>query len=176
MPDTETLAARVRALERRATGHDAAADGADTDADALLATSGPDTGALEARLDDVEARLDRLDADLQAVRGFAGELDTVNDAVERRADAALAAVDRLEADADPVPNGGPGPARTPRGSPDDTPQNRSDDAAQTGSEDALEPGRDALERSGFDRGAFDRDAAESRASEPGLLARLRAHL
>lgn len=55
-----------------------------------------DAESLEHRLDELEGRVDELDAALQAVRGFLGGIDAVNEAVESRADAAIAAVDRLE--------------------------------------------------------------------------------
>jgi hypothetical protein len=56
----------------------------------------PDWASVEPRLETLENRVDELDAALQAVRGFLGGIDAVNEAVESRADAAIAAVDRLE--------------------------------------------------------------------------------
>lgn len=70
-PDGERLEDRVDALESRVAAGETAAD----------------------RRDD---RLDELDAGLQAVRGFLGGVDAVNEAVERRANAALSTVERLE--------------------------------------------------------------------------------
>ncbi|GAA0653046.1 DUF7310 family coiled-coil domain-containing protein [Salarchaeum japonicum] len=67
MPDTTSLADRVRAVER-----------ALTDADELpaLDTATPERlDAIEARLDRVESALADLDADLQAVRGRVSERD-----------------------------------------------------------------------------------------------------
>jgi uncharacterized coiled-coil protein SlyX len=88
----DRLEERVAALERTITdGH--AADGL------------PDAARMDSRLDDLEAtvadlddRLAELDAAVQALRGFAGGVRAVDEAVERRADAAVARVDRLEAD------------------------------------------------------------------------------
>jgi hypothetical protein len=88
----DRLEKRVAALERTITdGH--AADGL------------PDAARMDSRLDDLEAtvadlddRLAELDAAVQALRGFAGGVRAVDEAVERRADAAVARVDRLEAD------------------------------------------------------------------------------
>lgn len=64
-----------------------------------------DVETLESRVAELEStttrqsdRMDELDAGLQAVRGFLGGVDAVNEAVERRADAAIAAVERLEAE------------------------------------------------------------------------------
>ena len=92
MPERSDLDRRLRAVER-----------ALTDGDQDLARL-EDTAAitarideLETRLEDLEDRLSELDAATQAVRGYVGNVRSVNDAVEQRADAALAAVDRLEA-------------------------------------------------------------------------------
>lgn len=51
---------------------------------------------LESRLDDIEDRLADVEARSQAVEGYVGNIDSVNEGVEQRADAAIAAVDRLE--------------------------------------------------------------------------------
>lgn len=52
--------------------------------------------SLEAAVEDLTERLDALDATVQSLHGYVGELEAVNDRVERRADAARAAVERLE--------------------------------------------------------------------------------
>jgi hypothetical protein len=92
MDDGRPLRERVDALERAVTdGH--ADDGL------------PEAARLSARVDDVEAtveelddRLAELEAAVQALRGFAGGVRAIDDAVERRANAAIARVDRLEAE------------------------------------------------------------------------------
>jgi hypothetical protein len=88
----DRLEERVAALERALTdGH--ADDGF------------PEAGRMDARLDELEAtvadhddRVAELDAAVQALRGFAGGVRAVDEAVERRADAAVAGVDRLESE------------------------------------------------------------------------------
>jgi len=88
----DRLEERVAALERTITdGH--ADDGL------------PDAGRMDVRLDELEATVDdvddrvaELDAAVEALRGFAGGVQAVDEAVERRADAAVARVDRLEAE------------------------------------------------------------------------------
>ena len=87
----EELEARLQAVER-----------ALTDDDVGVAELS-DAAAVHRRLDDVEARLDTLtervdalDATVQSLHGYVGELEHVNDRVERRADAARAAVERLD--------------------------------------------------------------------------------
>jgi hypothetical protein len=86
MPERRRLEERVAALER---GLDGEATPAATDA--------PDRATLAERIDTLEARIADLEAGLQAVRGYVGGIEHVNETVERRADAALAAVERLEA-------------------------------------------------------------------------------
>jgi len=86
----DTLADRVAALERAVTdGH--ADDGL------------PDAARTSARLDEVEERASALDdrvseleATVQALRGFAGGVRAVDEAVERRANDAVARAERLE--------------------------------------------------------------------------------
>ncbi len=90
MTDTG-LDERLRAVER------AVGDGADPDGGiAAAADAATRLDDLERRVETIERRLDEHDAGLQAVRGYAGAIRSVNETVERRANAALAAVDRLE--------------------------------------------------------------------------------
>lgn len=87
MADTDDdLQRRLDAVERALDGEPGQHRQPDTD----------DTDALAARVATLEARVDELDAAIQAVRGFLGGVSAVNEAVERRADAAVAAVERLE--------------------------------------------------------------------------------
>jgi len=73
-----------------------------TDGDAAVSDLS-DAAAVHDRLDDVEAelaelaeRLDALDATVQSLHGYVGDLEAVNERVQRRADAAREAVERLE--------------------------------------------------------------------------------
>lgn len=102
----DDLAARLQAVERALT---------DTDADvADLSETAAVHERLDSLADDIEAlseRLDALDATVQSLHGYVGELEHVNERVERRADAARAAVERLDdqrltgADESPAPSG-----------------------------------------------------------------------
>ncbi|WP_123539069.1 DUF7310 family coiled-coil domain-containing protein [Halosimplex salinum] len=85
------LEARLDAVERALTD-----DG--TDLTDLRETSGvvDDLADLERRVERIESRLDELEAGLQAVRGYAGNVRAVNREVERRASAALAKAEALE--------------------------------------------------------------------------------
>lgn len=91
MPDDETLERRLRAVERTLTDgdHDVTTLG-----DAAELADRVET--LETDLAEARDRIVELEAATQAIRGYVGEVRSVNDDVERRADAALAAVDRLE--------------------------------------------------------------------------------
>ncbi|WP_251329921.1 DUF7310 family coiled-coil domain-containing protein [Haloplanus pelagicus] len=88
----DTLEERVDAIERALTdGH--ADDGL------------PDAARMETRLaeldrtaEEVDDRLSELEATVQALRGFVGGVDAVDESVERRANAAVARVERLEAE------------------------------------------------------------------------------
>jgi uncharacterized coiled-coil protein SlyX len=82
---------RLRAVERALTdGETPVADLSDT------AAVHERLDSLEARLEELAHRVDALDATVQSLHGYVGELEAVNDRVERRADAARAAVERLE--------------------------------------------------------------------------------
>jgi len=90
MSDRE-LAARLDAVER--TLGDCDADLTELrDAAELTET----TDRLDARLDRIEDRVDELEAAVQALRGYVGNVRSVNRDVERRADAALATAERVE--------------------------------------------------------------------------------
>jgi hypothetical protein len=95
--DRDRLSARLDAVERTLAGREDDADpGGDDD---------PGSAALAERLDDVEARVAEVEAGLQAVRGYVGGVEAVNDDVERRADAALATADRALAAVEGRPPG-----------------------------------------------------------------------
>ena len=80
-------------IERRLQAVEAAVSADDRDTTVQESSPNPD---IQARLETLETRVDELDASVQAVRGFLGGVDAVNESVESRADAAIAAVERLE--------------------------------------------------------------------------------
>lgn len=86
--DPETLERRLEAVERAVATGDHGHETESPDAT-------PDE-QLFGRLATLESRVEELDAGLQAVRGFLGGVDAVNERVETRAEAAVAAVERLE--------------------------------------------------------------------------------
>ncbi len=91
MSDIERIDQRLSAVER------AVVDG-DVELDQLadLASVIEDVERLETRLEEHERRLAELEGTVDAVNGLVGNVETVNEGVERQADAAIAAVDRLE--------------------------------------------------------------------------------
>jgi hypothetical protein len=95
MTDDDTIERRLDAVER------AVSDG-ETDLGDLATAKGRETrlDAIEDRLADLEATVDDLDAATQSLRGYVGNIRSVNRDVERRAESALAAVERLEAGLD----------------------------------------------------------------------------
>lgn len=93
MSDTEALDDRLRAVERALTGDDTNLQNLENAAELRS-----NVQELENRLDALETKVDDIDAATQALRGYVGNVRSVNKSVERRADAALAAVDALEGD------------------------------------------------------------------------------
>lgn len=88
---TETLEHRIETLERAITDgdHDLSALAAEADAVDRLET-------LETRVDDIDDRVSELEAATQALRGYVGNIRSVNTDVEQRAETALATVESLE--------------------------------------------------------------------------------
>ncbi|WP_435361298.1 DUF7310 family coiled-coil domain-containing protein [Haloarchaeobius sp. DFWS5] len=80
---------RLRAVERAIDGASAAAGGPAVQTDDR-------TAALADRLAEVETTVAELDAAVQALRGYAGNVRHVDERVEQRADSALAVVESLE--------------------------------------------------------------------------------
>lgn len=92
MSDVEALSARLRTVEQAVT------DGECSFPEATeLSEIETRLGAAEDRIEELEASVDELDAAIQALRGYVGNVRSVNEDVEQRADAALAATERLEA-------------------------------------------------------------------------------
>lgn len=92
----DTLRRRIEALERAVTDgdHDLSTLAEDADIHEQLQT-------VESRLDELETTVTELDAATQALRGYVGNLRSVNRDVERQAEAALAKAEKLE----PSPSG-----------------------------------------------------------------------
>lgn len=95
----EDLAERLRAVERAVTDGDAAVRDL-SDAAAVQDRLDELAGELDALVE----RVDALDATVQSLHGYVGELEAVNERVQRRADAARAAVERLEDDRQQPPS------------------------------------------------------------------------
>ncbi|ELY49428.1 DUF7310 family coiled-coil domain-containing protein [Natronorubrum sulfidifaciens] len=91
MSRRDRLEQRLAAVERVITDGDTAIDELEE-----LATVAADVDRLEERIETHERRIAALEGEVDALDGFAGNVESVNDAVERQADAAVAAVDRLE--------------------------------------------------------------------------------
>ncbi|MDQ2073102.1 DUF7310 family coiled-coil domain-containing protein [Haloarcula sp. NS06] len=91
MTDIETLAERLRTVERAVT------DGTTEFPEVTnLAELENRMDTVEQRIDDIDERTAEIEAATQALRGYVGNIRTVNEDIEQRADAALAATDRLE--------------------------------------------------------------------------------
>jgi len=86
----DSLEARVAAVERALTDGDPVADLSDA------AELRRQLDAVTDDLDTLAERVDALEATVQSLHGYVGEIEHVNERVERRADAARAAVERLD--------------------------------------------------------------------------------
>ena len=97
--DARELEERLVAVERALIENSGGDGGHEGDAgDRSAAGVGADHADVEERLDALEARVDELDAAVQAVRGYVGGVDAVGERVERRANLALAKAERLESE------------------------------------------------------------------------------
>lgn len=102
----DDLRDRVEAVERALTDGDG-----DLTALAEGAAAADRVAALEERVEAIEADLAELQAAAQALRGYVGNVRSVNESVEDRADSALATVESLEERVEALEsdvNGGPG--------------------------------------------------------------------
>lgn len=91
MSDFERVERRLTAVERTLANTERPVS--DLPERAALAD---DVERLNDRIDDLTARVAGLEGSTQALRGYVGNVRSVNEAVERRADAAVATVDRLD--------------------------------------------------------------------------------
>jgi ABC-type transporter Mla subunit MlaD len=91
MTDVETLAERVRTVERAVTDGDHTFPAVDE-----IASLTERLDALERQVEELDERTAELEAATQALRGYVGNVRSVNERVEQRADTALAATERLE--------------------------------------------------------------------------------
>jgi len=130
--------------------------------------------ALESQLGDAEDRIAELEAVTQALRGYVGNVRSVNEDVEQRADAALAAVERLEGWVDGGSNG----RSTPGGSPVRRPQiqRQQPATAQSTGQSPASESRKHVDGEAYDHGRSDDEDTghETAAAETdGLIDRLR---
>ena len=88
----DELEARIEALERAVTDGDH-----DLSELATAGETGERLATVETELEALADRVAELEAATQALRGYVGNVRSVNEDVEQRADAALAATERLEA-------------------------------------------------------------------------------
>lgn len=196
MADVETLAERVRTVERAVTDGECEFPDATT-----LAEIEARVETLEDRIDDLDDRATELDAATQALRGYVGNVRSVNEDVEQRADAAIAATERLEArlddglsEADETTSEDSSTAFQQEATPVESPHERPDGYGM-GIETATvqqDPGEtddvlgDGDTRMGFQENTEEAPRPDQVApasatetaepTEPGLLARIRAHL
>ena len=91
MTDVDRLEQRLSAVERVVVDGDVALDEL-----ATLASLSETVSTLETRLEEHERRLADLEAAVQSIEGYVGNVESINDDVERQAATAVATVDRLE--------------------------------------------------------------------------------
>ena len=91
MSDLNRIDQRLAAVERVVVDGDLQLDEL-----ADLASLAEDVERLETRFEEHERRLAELEAAVQSVEGYVGNVESVNDGVERQAASAVATVDRLE--------------------------------------------------------------------------------
>lgn len=155
-PETDSLRQRLRAVERAVTD--------DECPPAEVADAAEATGrieSLEERMDELEEQVAELDAATQALRGYVGNVRSVNETVRTRADSALSIARGLQSappgdgnptgDDDRSPGDGPVAAETSADPPsaECSPHDSPDAASETGGdgwEGAVGPWEPAGER------------------------------
>ncbi|MDS0220685.1 hypothetical protein NDI54_04880 [Haloarcula sp. S1AR25-5A] len=175
MTDIETLAERLRTVERAVT------DGTTEFPEVTeLAALDERVTAIEQRVENIDERTTELEAATQALRGYVGNIRSVNEDVEQRADAALAATDRLETrlDEELASKSASDPSTTraeqlqtemAQGRP-----GSSNSAAQT--ETTTTTGLAAESRTDFSAITDGGDPEESESTDSGMFGRIRALL
>jgi len=111
----DALEERVDALERAVTDGDA-----DLSSLAETAAAVERVATVEERLDELQDRLAELEAATQALRGYVGNIRSVNRDVEKRADAALSKAESLEAAVPSAPDSPRAPDATTERRPGQT--------------------------------------------------------
>lgn len=137
---------------------------------------------LEARLEDAESSLAELEAAVQALRGYAGKVRSVDERVEERADAALAAVETLEHRVEDLETGRPSSPTSSESSQDEhCPQCDGRRGGEPRADGRLDDGTRTADRRDRELDAgwptspapqFDRPDDDTHES-PGLVARVR---
>lgn len=162
---TERLEHRIETLERAITDgdHDLSALAAEADAVDRLET-------LESRVDEIDDRVSELEAATQALRGYVGNIRSVNTDVEQRAETAIAKVESLESALDideGVVTGTPAPPGEATAAPEATnggagnesngqhPDACADESAASGVEECTACGRPRSAGSPRDQGLTD---------------------
>lgn len=91
MTDIDRLDQRLSAVERVVVDGDLSLDELEE-----LTSLAETVTALETRIGEQEQRLADLEAGIQSIEGYVGNVESINDDVERQAASAVATVDRLE--------------------------------------------------------------------------------
>jgi chromosome segregation ATPase len=175
MTDIETLAERLRTVERAVT------DG-ETEFPTVteLAELESRVETIEQRVDDIDERTADLEAATQALRGYVGNIRSVNEDVEQRADAALAATDRLETRLDEELASGlaadPSATRAEQLRTEMAQGRPGSSNSDTQTETTATTGLAAESRTDFSAITDGGDPEESEPTDPGMLGRIRALL
>jgi chromosome segregation ATPase len=175
MTDIETLAERLRTVERAVT------DGTTEFPEVTeLAELENRMDTVEGRLDNIDERTAELEAATQALRGYMGNVRTVNEDIEQRADAALAATDRLEVRLDEelasLSASDPSAARTDQRRTGSTQAPSSSPAGDNHTETAATTGLAVEAQTDFSAITDGGDPDESEDLDAGVIGRIRALL
>jgi TolA-binding protein len=176
MTDVETLSERLRTVERAVTEGDHTFPEVDDIAELTERLE-----AVEQRLDELDERTTELEGATQALRGYVGNVRSVNERVEQRADTALAATERLERRLDAAPES-PDPEAGSRQHADTDPRPSTDQPGATGERsdgtaDHATGADGPADTTEFEFGGEDTErATDDEDTDPGVLERIRSHL